>query len=233
MNKKITILILVLAVMTVVSGCWKKKIKPVINSNAKPIATATEPEVSQEEIVNNTKNYETTKENDPLEGYNKFEYQVNNPAFVNLLKNKPLDILEWEKYANPEAPFIVYYPPEFDKDDNYSVYTYFNKKNLGEAHWGAGFFQDSVISIVAYPLDSDNKAYKKYSPGRYKYELKNGYIIQSILNSTCKAFIETQNYFFLFESGICSGSDNIQTEQFRNILFNLEIKDILKEKIEK
>ena len=57
-TKKITILVLCLAVMTVVSGCIKKQPDPVVNNNTKPIATTTDGQTSAEEKIKYLENGE-------------------------------------------------------------------------------------------------------------------------------------------------------------------------------
>ncbi len=81
LNKKIIILVLILAVMTVVSGCGKKEVKPVINDDKQSI--------KQEQ------------NNEKVEDEKKEEI---------IISTDKIDISDWQTYYNKEYGFEVKYP---------------------------------------------------------------------------------------------------------------------------
>ena len=90
MNKKITILVLALAVMAVVSGCWKKEInQPVTGDN--------------KQIVNQEQNSKQKVEDQ------KIEKIASSTEYIN--------ISDWQIYKNQEYSFEFKYPKDWYWED--------------------------------------------------------------------------------------------------------------------
>jgi len=105
-NRKITILILIIAVMTVVSGCWKKEVKPVIrDTGEQPIATSTDKiDISDWQIYKNEEyGFELKYPKEWYwEDYTK-EFNIGKPVIGFYPNNQKKD---WEYYGDIELEIL-------------------------------------------------------------------------------------------------------------------------------
>lgn len=201
--------------------------KESISASTQEKATSTpgliSPKKGMQKIIQNNELNDCLKKNDVN---NKDFYENDQLILVNMLSdNEILNIKDWNKFSFSGFPFIIYYPSKYDRDSNVSVYNNQSGDKNNGVSWGANIYQDNIISITVYPLTSDKL--KKEMPGEYKYKLKNGMILQSSSSGGCQSFLETKNYYFLFQSGICGSRTDPYANEFRNILYNLEIKDFV------
>ncbi len=200
MNKKITILVLVLAVMAVVSGCGKKIEKFVTNDNI-------------------------TKDDNKLQKTEK--KATTTGEIIEYIEGSEIDISNWEIYHNKLHGFQVRYPLKYLDNKDYEIWEIDKNVKFEGNDWGVNKYQETIIHIQTYPAEKENDVFQhfKFSFLNKKIILTNNIIAKRVKGLGCETwYIRHKKNIYIISSSFCFDSKGAELEysEYRNIMNSIK-----------
>ncbi len=198
-SKKIIILILILAVITVISGCGKNEVKPVANDD--------------KQIVNQEKNDKQKIENQ--------EEQKQEIEKIATTTDK-VDISDWQTYRNEEYGYTLNYPNNWMCNSRFNSYT-----NVNIGHICKNEVGENIIYSIATKSDEELMEFVKKSgwvvgvekllPANYNFNILDSKGI--IIEQKSMIFLQHNN-LILYIYGSYDINNKINNKVIKSITFN-------------